>query len=154
MTNPEAPETPEPADEPESTSPRETAHPRETARPRGEDTEPDLRGSFERILPELLRRGLSVGRERVGEGSLPRELTNSLISHMGDIRAGIVKAVGQEVGRFLREADIASEIRKVMAGIDVEASVRLRFNERKDGALQTELEVERPKRASDRPKRE
>jgi hypothetical protein len=52
-----------------------------------------------------------------------------------------VKAVAQEVGRFLREADIASEIRKVLTGLDVEAQVRLRFNARKDGGLTPDVDI-------------
>jgi hypothetical protein len=156
MAKSDVPPRPEAADEPrEETRERASAgktseRPGEPGRTRGEEADYDLRT----ILPELLRRGLSAGRGRVGETILPRELTTTLISHMGEIRGGIVKAVGQEVGRFLREADIASEIRKVMSGLDVEAKVRLRFSEREDGALKPEIDVDLPKRPSERPKRE
>ena len=58
------------------------------------------------------------------------------------MRSGIVKAVAQEVGRFLREADIANELRKVLTGIDVEAQVRFRFSAREEGSKGPQLKVE------------
>lgn len=105
----------------------------------------DDRPSLEGILPELIRRGLEVGRGplgKVSESFVPKEIAQSVVSQIGDARSGIVKAVAQEVGRFLREADIASEVRKVLVGLDVEAQVKLRFNQREDGTLDPELSVE------------
>ena len=99
--------------------------------PHGSD---DPRPTIDRILPELIRRGLEVGREKVSE-SIPRELAAQVVSQLGDVRSGVVKAVAQEVGRFLREADIASEIRKVLTGLNVEAQVRFGFTAREDGTM-------------------
>jgi hypothetical protein len=102
------------------------------------------RPSLERILPELIRRGLEAGRGplgKVSESIFPREIAASIVAQLGDVRSGIVKAVAQEVGRFLREADIASEVRKVLTGLEVAAQVRLRFNARKDGGLTPDLEI-------------
>jgi hypothetical protein len=102
------------------------------------------RSSFDRILPELIRRGLEVSRgplEKVSESIFPKELTSQLAAQLGDARSGIVKAVAHEVGRFLRDADIASELRKVLSGLDVEAQVRLRFKAREDGSLKPEVGI-------------
>jgi len=74
--------------------------------------------------------------------SIPRELAAQLASQLGDVRSGIVKAVAQEVGRFLREADIASELRKVLSGLNIEAKVSLGFTTRDDGTLKTKTEVD------------
>jgi hypothetical protein len=113
--------------------------------------EHDPRPTIDRILPELIRRGLEVGREKVSE-SLPREFAAQVVSQIGDVRSGIVKAVAQEVGRFLREADIASELRKVLAGLNVEAQVKLKFTQRDDGSLKPDLDVSvGEERASKRP---
>ena len=103
-------------------------------------SEHDPRPTIDRILPELIRRGLEVGREKVSE-SIPRELAAQLVAQLGDVRSGIVKAVAQEVGRFLREADIASEVRKVLTGLNVEAQVKLKFSARDDGTLKPEIDV-------------
>jgi hypothetical protein len=97
--------------------------------------------TLDRILPELIRRGLEAG-GKVGESFFPKDIASHVVGGLGDIKSGIVKAVAQEVGRFLREADIASEIRKVMTGLDVEAQVRLRFSEREDGAVKPEIDID------------
>lgn len=115
--------------------------------------EHDARSALERILPELIRRGFEVGRgplEKVSE-VFPRELGAQLVSQLGDVRSGVFKAVAQEVGRFLREADIASEVRKVLTGLNVEAQVKLRFTERKDGKLEPDVEVELGDKRSGKP---
>jgi hypothetical protein len=96
--------------------------------------------TLDRILPELIRRGLEVGREKMSE-SLPREFAAQVASQIGDVRTGIVKAVAQEVGRFLREADIASELRKVLTGLNVEAQVKLKFSQREDGSLKPDIDI-------------
>jgi hypothetical protein len=105
----------------------------------------DARSSFERILPELIRRGLEAGRgplEKVSESIFPKDLASQLVAQLGDVRSGIVKAVAHEVGRFLRDADIASELRKVLTGLDVDAHVRLRFKARDDGSLKPEIDID------------
>jgi hypothetical protein len=107
--------------------------------------EPEVRVPLERILSELIRKGFEVGRgplEKVSESLFPKDIAMHLVSQLGDIRSGIVKAVAQEVGRFLREADIASEVRKVLTGIDVEAQVRLRFSQREEGSRGSQFKVE------------
>jgi hypothetical protein len=108
-------------------------------------TDYDLRTPLERILPELLRRGLEASRgpfEKVSESIFPKDIASQIVSQLGDLRSGVVKAVALEVGRFLREADIASEVRKVLTGLDVEAQVRLRFKAREDGTFKPEIDIE------------
>lgn len=73
-------------------------------------------------MPDLLKRSLEMGR-----GSVPRDIASYLVGQLSDAREGVVTAVAQEVGRFLRQADIASELRNVLAGLEVEANVRFRF---------------------------
>ena len=104
------------------------------------DARPPTPPTIERILPELIRRGLEVGREKMNE-SLPREFAAQVVSQIGDVRTGIVKAVAQEVGRFLREADIASELRKVLTGLNIDAHVKLKFSQRDDGSLKPDVDI-------------
>ena len=122
--------------------------------PHGTEHDPRPTPTIDRILPELIRRGLEVGREKVSE-SIPRELAAHVVAQLGDVRSGIVKAVAQEVGRFLREADIASEVRKVLTGLNVEAQVKLKFSARDDGTLKPEVDINlgatEPDRATKRP---
>lgn len=117
---------------------------------RGQDSRAaqDTRPGLDRILPELIRRGLKgleAGRvplEKVSESIFPKDLAAQVVSQLGDVRNGVVKAVAHEVSRFLREADIASEVRKVLQGLDIEAQVKLRFKAREDGSLAPEVSVE------------
>lgn len=89
---------------------------------------PGERLPFERIVPDLFKRSFEAGRS----SSMPREIAGYLVSQFSDAREGIVTAVAQEVGRFLRQADIASELRNVLTGLEVEATVRLNFRRKKD----------------------
>lgn len=126
---------------PSSAEPPDASSPSD---PGDEDEYGDERPPLERTLTDLIRRGLEAGRGpfgRVSESFFPRDIAASVVSQLGDIRSGVVKAVAQEVGRFLREADIASEVRKVLVGLDVEATVRLRFKAREDGTIKPNLEV-------------
>ena len=103
------------------------------------------------LVPEILRRGLSAGRD-VSESLFPRELASNLAAQLVDARHGLVTAIATEVGRFLRQADIASEMRKVLAGLQVEAKIQLRFSEDQTGKIKPQIEVERerPERSSTR----
>ena len=138
-TSPPPPPRPEPETDDD---PLETADDvDEPAEPRADS---ENRPGLERILPELLRRGFEAGRvplERVSESIFPKDIASHLVSQLGDIRSGVVKAVAQEVGRFLREADIASEVRKVLTGLDMEATVKLRFSARDGGAIKPQVEL-------------
>lgn len=102
----------------------------------------DTREARDRLpLAELLKRGLSAG-QAVSESFLPRDLASNIASQLVDARHGLVKAIASEVGRFLRQADIASEMRKVLAGLQVEAKIQLRFSEDEQGKLRSEMKVE------------
>jgi hypothetical protein len=100
-------------------------------------------------VPEILRRGLSAGRD-VSESLFPRDLASNIAAQLVDARHGLVTAIATEVGRFLRQADIASEMRKVLAGLNIEAKIQLRFSEDQDGKLKSTVEVEKTEKAEKR----
>ncbi|HEX7481669.1 MAG TPA: hypothetical protein VF331_27940 [Polyangiales bacterium] len=115
---------------------------RDVARPGPEPREPrDTRLPLERLAAEFLKRGLSAGRD-VSESFFPKELATNIAAQLVDARHGLVNAIAGEVGRFLRQADIASEIRKVLAGLNVEAKLQIRFSEDEQGKLRTRTEIE------------
>lgn len=92
---------------------------------------PSERLPFERIVPDLLKRGLEASRG-VGDSLFSKDIAASVVSQLGEAREGIVNVVGQEVGRFLRQADVASELRNVLAGLEVEAKIKLKFRKSPD----------------------
>jgi hypothetical protein len=98
------------------------------------------------LLPEILRRGLSAGRD-VSESLFPRDLASNIAAQLVDARHGLVTAIATEVGRFLRQADIASEMRKVLAGLHIEAKIQLRFSEDPDGKLKSTVEFDKSEKA-------
>ena len=149
---------------PPASRPPARAAAEDSAKPAPNDVDVDFeaRTTLERLVPELLRKGLEAGRDRlenVGESIFAREITANLASQLGDARSGIVKAVAHEVGTFLRQADVAAEIRKVLNGINVEARVQLKFTARDDDDEAEAGEASRPaarrsrrrKRASEPP---
>jgi hypothetical protein len=101
------------------------------------------------LVPEILRRGLSAGRD-VSESLFPRDLASNIAAQLVDARHGLVTAIATEVGRFLRQADIASEMRKVLAGLNIEAKIQLRFSEDPDGKLKSTVEVEKNEKGEKR----
>ncbi len=124
--------------------------------PSGEDVRPpprdrDSRVALDKVLPELLRRGLLAGRD-VGESFFPKELASNIAAQLVDARHGLVSAIANEVGRFLRQADIASEVRKVLSGLNVEAKVSLRFHEDESGKLNSRVDFEPPNSPTKRSK--
>jgi hypothetical protein len=98
------------------------------------------RSALERLAADLLKKGFEAGRDTlrqtdealktVGESIFAREIAHHLTSQLGDIRDAMTKAVAGEIGRFLREADLASEVRRMLQGMTVEAKVQLRFPSR------------------------
>jgi hypothetical protein len=101
----------------------------------------ELRSALD-LVPEILRRGFSAGRD-VSESLFPRDLASNIAAQLVDARHGLVTAIATEVGRFLRQADIASEMRKVLAGLHIEAKIQLRFSEDPDGKLKSTVEIEK-----------
>lgn len=95
------------------------------------------RSALERLAADLLKKGFEAGRDTlrqtdealktVGESVFAKEIANHFTSQLGDIRDAMTKAVASEIGRFLREADLASEVRRALSGMTVEAKVQLKF---------------------------
>ena len=107
-------------------------------------TDTDARKTLERILSELLRKGFEAGRgplEKVSESFFSRDNASHQVAGLGVIRSAVVRAIAQEVGRFLREADFASELRRVLNGVDIEASVRVGFKVNEQGSLRSDVDV-------------
>lgn len=150
------PSTSPPAPRPESEADHDPLEPLSDAEESADArADSEVRPGFDRILPELIRRGFEAGRvplERVSESIFPKDIASHLVSQLGDIRSGVVKAVAQEVGRFLREADIASEVRKVLTGLDMEATVKLRFSARDGGTIKPEVELKVDGETDDKPR--
>jgi hypothetical protein len=106
----------------------------------------ERKSTVERVVSDLLRRGLEAGLgtlKHTDEAlrATPKEVASFVIAQLGDARSGLVRAVASEVGTFLREADIASEIKKMLSGMSVEVKGTVSFIPAEDGTVQPKLKV-------------
>lgn len=114
----------------------------------------ERKSTVERVVSDLLRRGLEAGLgtlKHTDEAlrATPKEVATFVIAQLGDARSGLVRAVASEVGTFLREADIASEIKKMLSGMSVEVKGTVSFIPADDGKLtpKVKLSAARPTHA-------
>lgn len=111
------------------------------------DSEPPdaagLRASLERLIPELVRRGVEAGRGTLhrtetlrgalGDTRLPRELAGYIAGQLDEARSGVVRGVSSEVRRFLRDADLGHELAKVLTSLSFEIKAQVRFVPNEEG---------------------
>ena len=100
----------------------------------------------ERVVSDLLRRGFEAGigtLKQTDEAlrTTPKEVASFVIAQLGDARSGLVRAVASEVGSFLREADIANEVKKLLSGMSVEVKGTVSFVPAEDGELRPKVRV-------------
>jgi len=116
-----------------------TDPPRYSYRSRSDEQSRDYRSPLERLIPELVRRGIEAGRgtlkqtdealRNVSDSAFAKELVSHFFAQFGDIRQILSRSVAKEIGRVLEEQDIATEVRKVLKGMTVEATFKISFPE-------------------------
>jgi hypothetical protein len=139
---------------------RPPENPRPPYRGRGEEQTRDYRSPLERLIPELLRRGIEAGRDtlkqtdealrNVSEAVFAKELVNHFFAQFGDIRQTLSKAIAKEIGRVLEERDLSAEMRKVLNGMTVEAKIQLKFPEGEQEKGSTDATDETSKSAEEK----
>jgi len=103
------------------------------------------RGRLERMLPELIRRGLEKGLEAglgtlqtlskteesvrgaVTDGKLPREVAGYVFAAIEDTKNGMLRVVAREVREFLEATDLATEMQKALTTLSFEIKTEIRF---------------------------
>ncbi|MFZ5894134.1 MAG: hypothetical protein ACOY0T_23945 [Myxococcota bacterium] len=105
--------------------------------PEGDDREREQR-RLERLIPEILRRVLEVGYEKLTEGpenvrnlvsdlKLPKEALSVLLSQLDETKNGLYRAVAREVRDFLEQTNFAEELAKVLTTLSFEVKTEVRF---------------------------
>jgi len=107
------------------------------------------KGRIERLIPELVKRLVESGVERLADSPetvrhwanelrLPKELLNAILTHVEDAKSEIFKVVVREVREFLERANLADELSRVLTGVTLEVKTQVRFvpNEAKSGRPQ------------------
>lgn len=137
MTHPES-EAPDPAE-------RE-------AREREDDDDEPRRG-LERLLPDLIRRGVEAGLERLGktddslrnfiaERKLPKEIANAILSQIDETKSGLLRVVGKEIREFLENTNLSEEIRKALTSLSFEIKTEIRFIPNESGTPKPDVKAD------------
>jgi hypothetical protein len=104
-----------------------------------ESDEPDReQRRLERLIPELIRRVLEAGYEKLSEGpenvrnlvsdlKLPKEALGVVFSQLDETKNGLYRAVAREVRDFLEQTNFAEELAKVLTTLSFEIKTEVRF---------------------------
>jgi len=133
------------------------------------DSDRDYRGRLERVLPELVRRWLETGLERLSEGPenvrqlvsdlrLPKEILGLLAENLDETKSGLYRAVAREIRDFLEHTSFADELARVLTTVSFEIKTEVRFipNDSRLGAapdVRAKIRVKRADEPARRPSR-
>jgi hypothetical protein len=118
-----------------------TDRPERPERPASErPPDDDLHGRriVERILPEIVKRAVEVGVEKlaegpeslrhlVGERKLPKELVTYLFSQVDETKNGLYRVVAKEIRDFLEHTNVAEELTRALTKLSFEVKTEIRF---------------------------
>jgi len=105
----------------------------------GEREETDReRRRLERILPELIKRILEAGYEKIAEGpenvrhfigemKLPKEALSLIFAQMDETKNGLYRVVAGEIRDFLEHTNLAEELTNVLTTLSFEVKTEVRF---------------------------
>jgi len=102
-----------------------------------DESEVDRRG-LERIIPDLVKRILEAGFDRLSEGPdsvrkvvgdlrLPREALGSILSQIDETKQGLYRVVAKEVRDFLGQTSFADELTRALTALSFEIRTEVRF---------------------------
>lgn len=105
--------------------------------PREEDVDGE-RPPVERLVPELIKRIIEAGVERLSEGpenvrrvvsdlKLPREALAAILSQLDETKTGLYRVVAREVRDILKETSFADELAKALTSLSFEIRTTVRF---------------------------
>jgi hypothetical protein len=114
--------------------------------PERDDKERERR-RLERVLPEIIKRLIETGYEKISEGpenvrqfvselKLPKEALALILAQLDDTKNGLYRVVAKEIRDFLEHSNLAEELSKALTTLSFEIKTEVRFipNEAKVGA--------------------
>jgi hypothetical protein len=96
------------------------------------------RGRLERIVPEIVKRILEAGIEKISEGpenvrkvvgelKLPKEALAAVLSQLDEGKSGLYRVVAREVRDFLERTNFADELTRALTALSFEIRTEVRF---------------------------
>ena len=96
------------------------------------------RRRLERLLPELIKRILETGFEKlveapenarnlVQEMRLPKEILSLLLAQLDETKNGLYRVVARETRDFLEHTNLAEEVARVLTTLSFEVKTEVRF---------------------------
>jgi hypothetical protein len=93
---------------------------------------------LERLIPELVKRLLEAGYEKLAEGpenvrqlvselKLPKEALSLLFAQLDETKNGLYRAVAREVRDFLDHSNLAEELARALTALSFEIKTEVRF---------------------------
>ena len=100
---------------------------------------------LERALPELIRRAVELGYDKLSDGPenvknfvselrLPKELLQIIVSQVEETKNGITHAVAREVRDFLDRSDVTEAFARALTKLSLEVRTEVRFVPQGGGA--------------------
>jgi len=105
---------------------------------RGSDREERERSLLERALPEVIRRLVEAGYEKLSEGPeslrqllgdlrLPKETLNLILPQLEETKHGLYRVVAREVREFLERTNLTEELAQALTRLSFEIKTEVRF---------------------------
>ena len=102
------------------------------------DSEREQHRRLERILPEIIKRIVEAGYEKISEGpenvrqfvsdlKLPKEALALILAQIDETKNGLYRVVAREVRDFLDHTNFADEFAKVLTTLSFEIKTEVRF---------------------------
>jgi hypothetical protein len=110
-----------------------------TERPPGTEREDDgERRILERIIPEIIKRIVEAGYEKISEGpenvrkvardlKLPKEALGVIFGQLEETKNGLYRAVAREVRDFLENTNLSEELTRALTSLSFEIKTEVRF---------------------------
>jgi len=115
-----------------------------------EDDDAGLRKKIEHLIPDLVRRTLLGGlgaafateeaiRKLAGDVTLPKDVANFLVQQASNSKDEVLRVVGNEVRRFLENANLAAEMQKLLTQLSLEVKTEVRFIPNDAGGVKPDM---------------
>ena len=96
------------------------------------------RRRLERLLPEVIKRLMEAGYERITEGpenvrefvremKLPKEVLALVLAQIDETKNGLYRVVAKEIRDFLEHTNFSEEMAKVLTTLSFEIKTEVRF---------------------------